>query len=138
MSIEAMRLALEALEYLPEMQGVEEAITALRLAIEQAENIKHECVACEGSPQGDNNPCVVCGLAQPKQEPVAWINWNAATGERTISFVQESELASEPLYTSPPPRQPLTEDEIQRLWEQAGGWYAMVRAIERHHGIKEK
>jgi len=31
-------------------------------------------------------------------EPVAWINWNAATGQRSVSFEQESELASQPLY----------------------------------------
>ena len=38
-------------------------------------------------------------LAQPEQEPVAWINWCAATGNRSVSFVCESELASQPLYT---------------------------------------
>ena len=32
------------------------------------------------------------------QEPVAWINWCAATGKRSVSFECESELASEPLY----------------------------------------
>jgi hypothetical protein len=35
-----------------------------------------------------------------KQEPVAWINWCAATGKRSVSFECESELASEPLYSS--------------------------------------
>ena len=34
----------------------------------------------------------------PTQEPVAWINWCAATGKRSVSFECESELASEPLY----------------------------------------
>jgi len=37
-------------------------------------------------------------LAQPEQEPVAWINWCAATGKRSVSFECESELASQPLY----------------------------------------
>ena len=36
--------------------------------------------------------------AQPQQEPVAWINWCAATGKRSVSFECESELASQPLY----------------------------------------
>lgn len=38
-------------------------------------------------------------------------------------------------YSSPPQRQPLTEEEIYKLF----GWYAMpfVRAIERQHGIGE-
>ena len=38
-------------------------------------------------------------LAQPEQEPVAWVNWCAATGKRSVSFECESELASQPLYT---------------------------------------
>ena len=33
-----------------------------------------------------------------QQEPVAWINWCAATGNRSVSFECESELASQPLY----------------------------------------
>jgi len=33
-----------------------------------------------------------------QQEPVAWINWCAATGKRSVSFECESELASQPLY----------------------------------------
>jgi hypothetical protein len=80
-----------------------------------------------------------------KQEPVAWINWNAATGERTISFVQESELASEPLYTSPPPRQPwagLTDEDKQIAFDdtqEGGGFWEFADAIEatlrkKNHG----
>jgi hypothetical protein len=30
---------------------------------------EHSCVACEGRPTGDNDPCAVCGLAQPEKEP---------------------------------------------------------------------
>ena len=39
-------------------------------------------------------------IEQPaqQQEPVAWINWCAATGKRSVSFECESELASQPLY----------------------------------------
>ena len=37
-------------------------------------------------------------LKQPEPEPVAWINWCAATGKRSVSFECESELASQPLY----------------------------------------
>jgi hypothetical protein len=36
------------------------------------------------------------------QEPAAWINFNAATSERNVSFVCESELASIPLWPEPP------------------------------------
>lgn len=34
-------------------------------------------------------------------EPVAWMNWNAATGKCSVSFDCESELASQPLYEQP-------------------------------------
>lgn len=75
MSIEAMKQALEALELVLETDTkpkheISKSITSLRQAIEQAE----------------------------KQEPVAWINWCAATGKRSVSFECESELASQPLY----------------------------------------
>jgi hypothetical protein len=46
---------------------IDATITAIREALAQPE---HSCVACEGNPKGNNNPCAVCGLAQPEQEPV--------------------------------------------------------------------
>ena len=36
-----------------------------------------------------------------EHEPVAWINYNAATGEETINRECHSELASTPLYKTP-------------------------------------
>jgi hypothetical protein len=36
-----------------------------------------------------------------REKPAAWINFNAATGERNVSFVCESELASIPLWPEP-------------------------------------
>lgn len=37
-------------------------------------------------------------MTDKTQEPMAWINWCAATGKRSVSFECESELASQPLY----------------------------------------
>ncbi len=78
MSIETMKQALEALEDAMTIPGAwpagREAIATLRTAIEQAE----------------------------KQDAVAWINWSALTGERRLGWECESEIASEPLYTTPP------------------------------------
>ena len=37
-------------------------------------------------------------MTDKTQEPVAWINWCAAPGKRSVSFECESELASQPLY----------------------------------------
>lgn len=73
-----------------------------------------------GAMEPNEARCLHCGewrikgKPQPDPEPVAWINWNAATGERSVGFFQESELASEPLYTAPPRRkwQGLTDEEI--------------------------
>lgn len=82
--------------------------------------------------------------AQPEQEPVAWINWSALTGERRLGWQCESEIASEPLYTAPQPaRQPLTHDEISKIyiaWDETPGtsWADFARAIEAAHGIKEQ
>jgi len=79
-------------------------------------------------------------------EPAAWINFNAATGERNVSFVCESELASIPLWPEPPrsPRTPLTEEKMRECAQAmnaeplAEGWPELVkfaRAIEQTHGI---
>ncbi len=82
---------------------------------------------------------------ETEQEPVAWINWNAATGEESIDKYCDSELASVPLYRLPKNLSPLTENQIleilpdaQHGWTTAtyGKWVA--RAVERLHGIRGK
>jgi hypothetical protein len=59
-------------------------------------------------------------LEQPEQEPAAWINWSALTGVRRLGWECESEIASEPLYTTPQQRQwvGLTEEEIVSINDQ--------------------
>jgi len=78
-------------------------------------------------------------------EPAAWINFNAATGGRNVSFVCESDLASIPLWPEPPrhQRKPMTEEEIAALFPAhlSGDYkdiipYSFARAIERAHGIE--
>lgn len=83
-------------------------------------------------------------------EPAAWINFNAATGERNVSFECESELASIPLWREPPrsPRKPLTDEEIElayrHIWRDlpsdfdhtTASWIeAGIRYAEAAHGI---
>ena len=76
-------------------------------------------------------------------EPAAWINFNAATSERNVSFVCESELASIPLWPESPrtQRKPLTEDEIALIVADCSASahrhddFSFARAIERAHGI---
>jgi len=74
-------------------------------------------------------------------EPAAWINFNAATSERNVSFVRESEIASIPLWPEPPraQRKPLTDEEIAEICMDCSlvtpSDIYFARAIERAHGI---
>jgi hypothetical protein len=127
-NIETMKMALEALEWhlpiIEDFAGKEElnrqhkAITALRQAIEQAQ----------------------------QAEPVAWMSPN------NESFVHAEDVGNSvpnwtdyytiPLYTFPPPRQPLTDEKLEEMAEaHVTDCYfdtlKYARAIEAAHGIKE-
>ena len=135
MSLEAMKQALEALEATMSTHGFleyiesakEKAITSLRQAIAEAE----------------------------KQEPVAWIEheWSGS-GLRHLHFERrEQTLRDEvvnpiwtPLYTHPQPKQPLTDEQIDDIWNRycdemgeasINDAHDIARAIEAAHGIKE-
>ena len=84
-------------------------------------------------------------LAQPEQEPVAWRFQSAVGG---WAYGKEppigSKYAVEPLYTTPPQRKPLTDEEISEYAERMEAsdptdsfWREFARAIEAAHGIKE-
>jgi hypothetical protein len=118
MSIDTMKQALEALEYIENNYmslpaPAIKAIDALRLAIEQAE--RQEPVACQG------------------------------VHDKTDLYYRKPVQGDvRPLYTTPPAaqRQPLTDEEIGLL-TTGDGWshchnHALAlfaRAIERKHGI---
>lgn len=83
-------------------------------------------------------------LAEPVQEPVAWMN--TEDGFCTLdSPVEGIDVMSQwvPLYAAPPQRKPLTEEEIKECERQAmvNGSLPFeqrvffARAIERAHGI---
>lgn len=75
-------------------------------------------------------------LAQPEQEPVAWIEHHKA-GD---NLVWDEPSKGTPLYTTPPQRKPLTDEAIAKefyKFEAAGAWYQFARAVEAAHGIKE-
>ena len=118
---EALKLALEALEkshtcpLLPD--DCAEAITAIKEA-----------------------------LAQPEQEPVTWRYkivdvfgrpaWTLKTPKSDTRV-----LESQPLYTTPPQRKPLTDEEIILIVAECAASHQhtdihFARAIERAHGIK--
>ena len=81
-------------------------------------------------------------LAQT-QEPVAWISTGPA---RMIHWTADKPAYGDdwvPLYTTPPQRKPLTDEEMKKIWyamQNIMGWYSfqeIARAIEAAHNIKE-
>jgi hypothetical protein len=80
-------------------------------------------------------------MAQPEQEPVAYFQphkgfyWAKPT---SISAPTIADVEPLPLYTTPPQRKPLTDDELSDIWfKQSTDWMEFARAIEAAHGIKE-
>ena len=77
--------------------------------------------------------------SKPKPEPVgyAWVVNNR------VKMIADTELNSgfRPLYTTPPTREPLSEDEAWEMWANIKGGnvskavHAFARAIEQAHGI---
>jgi hypothetical protein len=85
--------------------------------------------------------------AQTEQEPVAWQWLDTATFRKKIPPTGESECWN-PLYTSPPKRQPLTDAQLNKIvdahttsdhgydiWCDGRG---VARAIEKAHDIGDK
>jgi hypothetical protein len=68
-----------------------------------------------------------------KQEPVAWINKS-----RNLLSWDKFYADMTPLYTAPPQRQPLTDEEIFEVHKRVDSmqYLTFARAIEAAHGIK--
>ncbi len=85
-------------------------------------------------------------LAEPEQEPVAWMQEMPVSGneERSVRMTTVKMVADEwdnpiPLYTAPTPRRPLTDDEIvgiYKKWDATPGvsMADFARAVEAAHG----
>lgn len=88
-------------------------------------------------------------LAQPEQQPEAWIIVNKETGYRTqvsdlTPFLYHREIFEViPLYTAPPKREPLSDEEVRAKYRDIAldnplyvpSYYAGFRDAERTHGI---
>jgi hypothetical protein len=72
-------------------------------------------------------------------QPVAWFRYETVYEYRNqLARCTKDCIGAFPVYTSPPPRQPLTEEQIQKLLSQNRfAVFALVRAVEAAHGIKE-
>ena len=116
---------------------------------ERQPTAKLEC--CAGGPVTE----FCCGypkLAEPQQEPVAWSYWQSCLNDdgtqtapwvhRLSKFKPDESIINKdivPLYTTPPHRKPLTDEEIEELcWTELDRrLLSFARAIEAAHGIKE-
>jgi len=77
-------------------------------------------------------------LEQPEQEPVAWWIVSKTTDEEFVSVRpndwSDINWEKHPLYTHPPQRKPLSDEELDRLWREpmSADWEhrEYARAIE--------
>ena len=84
---------------------------------------------------------------EPVQEPVAWHTEDHLTDRSATTYSKDMAYRWEckgwpvtPLYTTPPQRKPLTDEEIGAILEDINAFgtrlYTFARAIEAAHGIK--
>ena len=127
MTKEALKLALEALT---------NAYWPTESDLMPAHNIK-ECA--------EAITAIKEALAQPEQEPVAWVGpWHDCRLTLIPRHSHQTFEREQPLYTTPPQRKPLTDEDIAEFAERMEAsdptdsfWREFARAIEAAHGIKE-
>ena len=131
---EALRLAWDALEDI----GDEWGFTSQRTVPKRKEAITaiKEALANEALEKMAENARELGLDYEPPQEPVGEIV-DAIEGAFKCSFTKMLPVGTK-LYTTPPQRKPLTDEEI---WEALGGIdctrpMLIARAIEAAHGIK--
>jgi hypothetical protein len=77
---------------------------------------------------------------QSEQEPVVWMSCEPSTGLVYFENSGKIEHGWIPLYTAPPKREPLSDDEITKLWTNQApqNEFECVRLVEKAHGIGVK
>jgi hypothetical protein len=126
---------------------------ALKMALETLENLWRR-----DFDSGKTITAIKAALAQPEQEPVAYMypadlkrfeTSECFADAFSISVGSPTLGTTIPLYTSPPKRQPLTDEQIEEIVDahtsDDGQGYdiwcdgrGVARAIEAAHGIGEK
>jgi hypothetical protein len=129
---EALRLALEALEAIIHWYGVRDKNDVMMPPLNQNPEIKESMdaiTAIKAALEAKDDPVAYINVEQRKLEWAKYISWDTPTVVN---------LPKIPLYTTPPQRQPLTDDEIQNalLGYRLVDAIDIVRAIEAAHGIK--
>ena len=124
------------------MQQALDALITCEVQIESEWGVARSMEQIEAD--GDTLPVILAlreRLAQPEQEPVAWMT---PDGEgfriRFSPPVNDVPLGWDALYTAPPQRKPLTDEQIDELshtmvkGNKSANW--LCRAIEAAHGVK--
>ena len=78
-------------------------------------------------------------MAQPEQEPVVWMMPDGQIVNKWALQFYGGQVGK-PLYTTPPQRKPLSDEEIYKIYRDCGDLNVKIniaRAIEAAHGIKE-
>ena len=111
---------------------------ALRLALEDLEHFEKAGLATLRTI--DAIIAIKKVLAQPEPEPRVWIDHRVHAWPDCF-VMQPDPPHTSPLYTSPPKREPLTDEEIETYrymidWTAGWSYIEFARAIEAAHGIK--
>jgi hypothetical protein len=125
------------------IKAVESALEAKDEPVAWKETDELECPICKVKAY----PYPKCGHVKYVDEQEAFENWlsrNCPSGDaESVQYQWASSSDYEDLYTTPPQRKPLTDEEIEAIWPlhtfiQAPDrqWLAFARAIEAAHGIK--
>ena len=111
---------------------------ALRQALEALEgNCTNPVSDPEQAAKEDNAiTAIKQALEQPEPEPVAWVVYDTENNDIAWTEAGKKLKAETPLYTSPPKREPLTDEWIERFWLDHPTPIKFARAIEAAHGIK--
>jgi hypothetical protein len=71
-------------------------------------------------------------------EPAAWMDIDEKGAASGLRYWSEPDNRHEvALYSAPPQRKPLTDEQIEQMWGRTGDYDSFARAIEAAHGIKE-
>ena len=112
---------------------------ALKLALEALEGLYISEFTMPNNPINIAITAIKEALAQPAQEPVAWV-WKDMRGQDIVSLF-EPRLNSVPLYTAPPQREwvGLTDEDKSELAKAQHSWEDLCLAVEaklkeRNHG----
>lgn len=112
------------------------AVVAECVTMDELERFAHIAISTAAK-HWQREHALKAALAEPVQEPVAWMHTNAVGHVYFRKKPQDRVFNPQPLYTTPQ-RKPLTYGEISKILSEYETNYDMIgfaRAIEKAHGI---